>query len=213
MGVCLLLGCAVDERKLVPLPPFEELDPSAGGGGGPSTGVTWQGCSDAAGASGDSDKVRCWSFDRDTEGFSADPGIVRAFSSDDASGDPHSGSLSVTNEDVGKDAQLMTAAAYQCITVPYADKFSLELEAFVPPQPVTGGARVELEFINIPGCQGLILGDKQVPDPTPLVWEHLTMSDVVPRGARSGLLRLLVGKYHNEAAFEARFDQIRLTFE
>jgi hypothetical protein len=210
-GICALAGCSVDERKLVP-PPLEEVGPSAGGAGGVSGDDGWSGCDDS-GDSGASDRSRCWSFDHDTEGWTAESGIVRAFSPDDASNDPASGSLSITNRDVGPDAQMQTAGAYRCVVLPYAEKFSLELEVLVPAQPVAGGASVELQFINIPGCQGIILGHPQFADPAPLSWYHLQAKGDVPRGARSLLLRLLVGKFHDDPTFVARFDQIRLVFE
>lgn len=211
-GTCVLLGCTVDDRKLVPVPPIDEVGPSTGGAGGASGDDQWRGC-DETGDSGAFDMSRCWSFDRDTEGWTAESGIARAFSHDDASNDPASGSLSVTNHDVGTDAQMQTAGAYQCVTLPYAEKFSLELEVLVPAQPVAGGAGVELQFINIPGCQGIILGHPQFSDPSPLSWFHLEAKGDVPRGARSLLFRLLVGKFHDDPSFVARFDQIRLVFE
>ena len=211
---CALLGCAVDERKLAP-PPFQAIVTSAGAAGGPSSGG-WQGCGDG-GAPGASDMVQCWGFDQETgvatNGWTAESGIALSFSQDDASSDPASGSLSVTNQNVGKDDQMLTAGVYQCLPVPYADRYSVEFEALVPPQPVAGGASIELQFINVIGCQGLILGHPQFVDPKALEWQRVTGGGEVPRGARSLLFRLLVGKFHNDPSVEARFDEIKLTFE
>ena len=156
---------------------------------------------------------RCWSFDHGTEGWVAEAGMQVAFSHDDASGDPASGSLSVTNQDVGKDVEMETAAAYQCLPVPYADKYTVEVAAIVPSQPVVGGASIQLVFVNTLGCQGVVLGQPQFADTKPLSWASIKANGDVPRGTRSAVFRLLVGKFHNDPAFMARFDHIRLNFE
>lgn len=209
---CGLASCSVDERKLVPGPPFV---PVSGADAGPSS-EPWTGCGDGSGeggTAGASDMVHCWSFDHDTEGWTAEAGIARSLSQDDASMDPASGSLSVVNQDVGSDDQLLAAGVYQCLPIPYAERYAVELSALVPAQPVAGGVSIELQFINVVGCQGIILSHPQFAGQKSLVWEAFNKGGEVPRGARSLLFRLLVDKFHNEPRAEARFDHIRLTFD
>jgi hypothetical protein len=211
-ALCGFASCGVDDRKLVRVPPFV---PVSGADAGPST-EPWTGCGEGSGEGGTastSDMVHCWSFDHDTEGWTAEAGIARAFSDDDASMDPASGSLSVVNQDVGSDHQLLAAGVHQCLPIPYADRYALELAALVPAQPVAGGASIELQFINVVGCQGIILSHPQFAGQRSLVWEVINKGGEVPRGARSLLFRLLVDKFHNDPSAEARFDHVRLTFE
>jgi hypothetical protein len=214
LAFCGLAGCGVDDRKLAPGPPFMPIGGAAGAADGPGTD-SWQGCdaSGDGGAASASDMVHCWSFDHDTEGWTAEAGIARAFSQDDASMDAASGSLSVVSQDFGSDDQLLAAGVYQCLPIPYADRYALELKALVPPQPVAGGVSIELQFINVVGCQGIILSHPQFAGQKSLVWEAFNKGGEVPRGARSLLFRLLVDKFHNDPRAEARFDHVRLTFE
>lgn len=211
VAVACAFGCSVDERPLDPAPPFEPIG-SAGGGSDTSDDASWQGCDDT-GAAGEPGSLRCWAFDTGTEGWVAEDGVDRSFSQDDANGDPASGSLTVTNADVGSDTEMVTAGAYQCLSIPYADKYTLDLDVLVPSQPAAGGASIDVQFVNVLGCQGIILADDQFPNTKPLVWHHLSESGDVPRGTRSVLVRLLVGKFHNDPSFFTRFDRIRVSFE
>lgn len=210
---CTLMGCSVDDARTLGHASSDGAGGAAGDtGNGGNAGQTWLGCGEAGGG-GDANSTHCWSFDHDTEGWAPEPSVTQDFSAEDASADPTSGSLTITNVDVGDGRDLVTAGADQCLPVPYATTYAVEFEALLPAQASIGGASVELTFVNVPGCQGIILREDQYGDETALSWRHVTAHGMVPRNTRSVLFRLLVDKFHSDPPFMASFDHVRLDFE
>ncbi len=219
--LCVLFGCGVDDRKLSGAAAREGIggaggvDDGAGGHGGDGDASLLAEFSDCGegGAAGASSGAHCWTFDDGSDGWKAEPGIEPTFSTDDVNGDPNSGSLTLEMVGVGSGDTLETAGVYQCFSVPYAKEFSLDVSMLVPSQAVVGGASVELDLVNVPGCQGIVLWSGQFADPKPLSWQRIRKKGEVPRGTRSALFKLRVDKFPDEPVFTARFDQVRLAFE
>ncbi len=102
-------------------------------------------------------------------------------------------------------------------TAPFAAASATELnvqvvtDIFAMIMPQMQGLQVQ--FINTPNCQGLVLDSELFPTSIPGNWQHVEHSVMAPNEAQSALLWLLVAKPDSSSAFKVEFDEIRFAAE
>jgi len=186
---------------------------AAGAGGTP--GASSDGCPDLDG-NGVRDCLESLipgaDFASGVAGWTPEVGITQSFSSGDGKGDPHSGSLSITNPlQSAMTSGLTMAGSTFCLANATASSYDVYLEVSVG--PASDGvvqAGITFGFYDAADCSGMPSGMA----PTTLLDQTLTgwrlVQEIIHpgQGTRSLLVRLVVVKPFDEASAAASFDNL-----
>jgi hypothetical protein len=238
--VCLALfltnaGCALDERSLL------AVASSAGAGSGSAGGDASAGDPGVAGgggAAGEAPLPRCFYAASTVEadcatlvenpGFALNAaawtaenlGITEGWFNADASSDPMSGSLVVTNLNYNKDESakggIAGGGSRQCLPAASGSGYDLAADIFIPSGQGAGFdgdyvslAALSVFFYSAPNCDTQTIGNftsqaVQLANQ----WVHVEGSTKAPKDTRSMAVRLNTLKPSRQYQFEAHFDNI-----
>jgi len=160
-------------------------------------------------------------FAVDTDGWNAEMGpLTVTWSTQDATGDADSGSLSLENAFYGEADGPIALGSFQCLPATPGKTYAIAGDVFVPEGQgdgwdggtYTAGAGFSVIFKDDSTCQGHTLSNftsDLVTDTE--VWTHSEATGVAPRGAGSMNVRLITLKNFREYKFEALFDNVLMS--
>lgn len=205
VGALALSGCPVDERSLGD---GRQSVVVAGAGG--------EGFADVAGASGQAgagDVIGSWGFDRDTAEWQPESGVEQSWSSVDAGGSAHSGSLLVTNAAVAGADAYHTLGSTVCLSVAAGVTYDVSAAIGIVADQNTGAGGFVVEFFNVTGCTGRMLKLVDYLTVDSSSWVLGEKSQQAPDGSESALFRLVASKLGTDPPFTVRFDDVRFQAE
>ncbi len=149
-------------------------------------------------------------FDTDVSGWTAEAEVSIAWSANDASLDPSSGSAEVTNSVAGANNG---RGVNQCVDIAVVEGAAYDFggKALIPDaQARTGSAQVGLRWLAGPGCAGSTVGNQPRRETGTLgTWVELSSTEqIAPAGAASVLFLAFPSKVEAGGSLVAHFDDL-----
>lgn len=147
-------------------------------------------------------------FDGGTAGWTElpDPNVVAVYSTEDAAGDPASGSASITNIYPG--AGTVVSGYYQCFPVGGDTEYSIGATVRIAvDQGVSGDGGVTVSWFLNPGCDSYISGLSVFSDVTG-PWTPKIGFHTAPAGAQSAGVYVQVYKVDDGGSLNALIDDV-----
>jgi hypothetical protein len=149
-------------------------------------------------------------FDASGSSWDNEGTLLQTWKAEDARGGAGSGSLSLINTNVVPGAIGKTGlASHQCLLAWTGDEFELGARVRIAAGQGSGEAGVNLIFFGGDGCEGDVLGGKDVAFTSETgKWVVVRNKLEIPAGTRSARVRLMIAKPFEQASFEAQFDDV-----
>lgn len=166
----------------------------------------------ADGAGCDTTVLFATPFDRNAAPWIGQSGMTLAWQPTDADGARSSGSLSVSNTTTESAATWTFGAAESCVPGAGSGVYAIECNVFIPTGQGAGGAGLGVSFFSTRDCTGAALATYDTPPSDKVdAWVAVSGETTAPADMKSVQVRLVVPKPLSEPAFEASFDDVRLT--
>ena len=162
-------------------------------------------------------------FTKDTDGWEPEAySIAIKWDSGDASHDPSSGSISVTNSMLGTVEGLAPGGGTQCLPATQGQIYDMAGDVFIP-KGQGAGVMNSGPYVGEAGLSVLFWPDENCSDTTPTkanfqtnlvrdteAWTHVEGGAVAPDGTKAMSVRVLTVKAFKQFSFKALFDNVLL---